>query len=281
MNVRPDTPVIRPVTVAVANAKGGVGKTSLVANLSGWMARAGHRVLAIDLDPQGNLAHDLGYLDRTDNGRRLFDVLRGNAEPATVHDVRPGLDVWCGGPHLARSVGALIPSTANPLVSVLSNVADLYDVVFIDCPPSLGPLIDAALLSADQLIVPVRADHASLHGLEMIGERFREVRTLNLDLQLLGVTIFDVSRSATALAVEVARSIQLGFDGANPRILPAIRRSERAAYDMRGSGRLAHEYAAAHPGSSSAANLAADYEALALETLTVLRHDPRFGDRSV
>lgn len=281
MKVRAERSMIPPVIVAVVNAKGGVGKTSLVANLAGWMARAGKRVLAVDLDPQGNLAHDLGYLDRTDNGRQLFEVLRGTAPPMTLHDIRPGLDVWCGGPRLARSVGMLIPRSANPLLDALTEVAGRYDVVFVDCPPALGPLIDAALLAADLLIVPVRADHASLHGLEMIGERFREVRPSSSGAELLGVTIFDVSRRATALPAEVARSIRVGFDGGHPRILSAIRRSERAAFEMRASGRIAQEYADAHPGSQSAANLAADYEALAiqvLEELEVIWRDRSLGE---
>ncbi len=270
MNACSEGSTIGPATVAIVNAKGGVGKTSLVANLASWMASAGHRVLAVDLDPQGNLAHDLGYLEQTDNGRHLLDALRGTGPPLTLREVRPGLDVWCGGPQLARSVGALIPRSDNPLTDALAAVAGRYDVVFVDCPPALGPLIDAALLAANLLIVPVRADHASLHGLEMIGDRFREVRPQSTGTELLGVTIFDVSRRATALPEEVARSIRLGFGGSNPRILPAIRRSERAAFEMRASGRVAHEYAAANPSSVSAANLAADYEALALQVLDVL-----------
>lgn len=264
----------RPFTIAVANAKGGVGKTSLVANLAGLLARAGRRVLAIDLDPQGNLAHDLGYLDRTDEGRHLLDLLHGSGPPLTVEDVRPGLDVWPGGPQLTRSVGSLIPLSDHPLGQALAEVEARYDVVLIDCPPSLGPLIDAALLTSDRLIVPIRADHASLHGLEMIGAKFREVQTVNPQLELLGVTIFDVSRAATALANEVARAVLSGFEGEQLRILPAVRRSERAAYEMRASGRLAHEYAAARASSEAAANLAADYEALAAQTMALISTVP-------
>jgi cellulose biosynthesis protein BcsQ len=272
-------PSIRPVTVAVANAKGGVGKTSIVANLAGRLALTGYRVLAVDLDPQGNLAHDLGYLDRTDHGQHLFGVLQGSSSPRALHGVRPRLDVWCGGPRLARSVGALIPLAANPLVGALAEVADRYDIVVVDCPPSLGPLIDAALLTADELIVPIRADHASLHGLEMIGDKFREVRQANPGLELLGVTIFDVSRGATALASEVARAIRQGFGGEELRILPAIRRSERAAFDMRASGRLAHEYAADQRSSVPAAKLADDYEALTESVVAYLRRAGRLGQR--
>jgi cellulose biosynthesis protein BcsQ len=203
------------------------------------------RVLAIDLDPQGNLAHDLGYRDRTDDGRNLIEVLRGTASPATLDGVRPGLDVWSGGKRLAQSVGLLIPSASHPLVGALATVADRYDAVFIDCPPSLGPLIDTALMAADRLIVPIRADHASLHGLEMIGERFREIGDVN-----------------TALAQQIALALYQGFDGGNVPILPSIHRSERAAFEMRAAGLLAHEYAERHLNSGPAAKLASDYESL-------------------
>jgi chromosome partitioning protein len=262
MLASPKQPSIHPLVFAVANAKGGVGKTSLVANLSGLLARSGLQVLAIDLDPQGNLAHDLGYRDRTDDGHNLNNVLRSTASPATLDGVRPGLDVWAGGKRLARSVGPLIPSTSHPLVGAIAAVAHRYDAVFIDCPPSLGPLIDTALMAADRLIVPIRADHASLHGLEMIGERFREIGEVNVGLDLLGVTIFDVSRGATALAREIALAVSQGFDGGNITILPSIRRSERAAFEMRAAGLLAHEYAERHPNSDPASKLSSDYQSL-------------------
>lgn len=259
----------RPIAVAVANAKGGVGKTSLVANLAGLAALSGLRVLAVDLDPQGNLAHDLGYLDRTDDGRSLQRVLRGVGDPETISGVRPNLDVWCGGKHLGASVGSLIP-TNQPLANAVARVGDQYDAVFFDCPPAMGPLVDAALLASDHLLVPVRADHASLHGLEMIGSKFREVRTVNCRLSLLGVVIFDVSKSATALADEVAKAVRAGFAGEQLEVLAAIRRSERAAYDMRGSGSLAHEYAIERPSSAPAANLAGDYASLAKDVILAL-----------
>lgn len=275
MLASPKQPSTHPLVIAVANAKGGVGKTSLVANLSGVLARSGLRVLAIDLDPQGNLAHDLGYRDRTDDGRNLIEVLRGTASPVTLDAVRPGLDVWPGGKRLALSVGPLIPSTFHPLVGALATVAHCYDAVLIDCPPSLGPLIDSALMAADRLIVPIRADHASLHGLEMIGERLREVGDVNVGLDLLGVTIFDVSRGATALAQEIALAVYQGFDGESVTILPSIRRSERAAFEMRAAGLLAHEYAEQHPSSQPAANLARDYESLSHPILAAIAGNVR------
>lgn len=232
-----------PTVISVANAKGGVGKTSIVANAAGIAALAGWQVLAVDLDPQGNLATDLGYQKHSDLGASLATTLRTAAPPQTIPAVRPGLDVWAGGPALsAAGSHPLIPEVAHPLAEAIRSTGTTYDFVFIDCPPALGPLVDAGLTGSQWLLVPIRADHASLDGLRMITERFREVKTINPDLELLGVTLFDVSRSATAIVREVSAVIRENFDDIVPRLLPAIRRSERSAFDMRRLGLLAYEY---------------------------------------
>lgn len=257
-----------PVVVAVANAKGGVGKTSIVANLAGIAAGQGRRILTIDLDPQGNLATDLGCKQRSDRGRSMADLLSGRGPVRVIRDVRPSLDMWAGGPELSAIVpGALIPMADDPLAEAIAATTDEYDIVFVDCPPTLGPLVDAGLGAAQLLIVPVRADHASLDGLNLIGDRIRTVRERNPDLELLGVVLFDVSRNATALVRDVATALKRDLAGLKPRPLPAIRRSERSAFEMRKAGHLAHEHASTTSGSPSE-NLAADYAALAADVLT-------------
>ncbi len=270
--ISPNIPANRPVTTAIANAKGGVGKTSIVANVAGQAALAGMRVLVIDLDPQGNLATDLGYKSSSDLGRSLAGLIRGVGMPETLRNVRDGLDVWAGGPNLVNSMlSTLIPERAHPLAAALAEVGDCYDAVFIDCPPALGPLVDTALVSADFLVVPVRADHASLDGLGLISERFTQSRTDNSGLELLGISVFGVSRSATALADELARALREGFPDIELRILPAVRRSERAAYEMRAHGLLANEYARHAPSQPAATSLAADYKALADRIMEAIR----------
>ncbi|MEM7288483.1 MAG: ParA family protein [Actinomycetota bacterium] len=257
-----------PVVVAVANAKGGVGKTSIVANLAGLASAGGRRVLTIDLDPQGNLATDFGCKHRSDDGRSLADLLSGRGAVRVVRQVRAGLDIWPGGPALSSIVpGALIPMADDPLAAAIAAETQDYDVVFIDCPPTLGPLVDAGLSAAELLIVPIRADHASLDGLNLIGDRIRTVRERNPGLELLGVVLFDVSRNATALVRDVADALNRDLAGLEPRPLPAIRRSERSAFEMRKAGRLAHEHAASAPTDSPATHLAADYAALAHDVL--------------
>jgi chromosome partitioning protein len=277
--------------IAVASAKGGVGKTSLTANLAGIAALAGWRVLAIDLDPQGNLATDLGYMRESDNGYELGETLRSAAPPRGLSQVRPGLDVWPGGQALSGGVRAsLIPETDHPLASAIASTGTHYDLVFIDCPPALGSLVDAGLSAARWLLVPVRADHASLSGLEMMAARFRELKaTSNPRLALLGVVLFDVSPQSTAIIREVSDEILVHLAGVAPLLNPPVRRSERSAFDMRRLGLLAHEYeelslaagavplaeriAAARRGesdarySAAASGLAADYFEIAKQVL--------------
>lgn len=258
--------------IAVANAKGGVGKTSIVANISGIAARVGWRVLAIDLDPQGNLATDLGFAARSDEGVSLAATLRGGGAPNTLRDVRPRLDVWAGGPALSSGIsGALIPQGQSSLSAALDSVRADYDLVVLDCPPALGPLVDAGLTAADYLLIPIRADHASLSGLQMISERCRQAQAINPRLTTLGITLFDVSRTATAVLREVVEAIREAFLDSEPTILPAVRRSERAAFETRRAGRLAGELAAAQPSEKAAANLARDYEELAAAVLSTVR----------
>jgi chromosome partitioning protein len=103
----------------VVNGKGGVGKTSLTANLAGLYAAAGYRTLAIDLDPQGNLGDDLGYLGAglSDNGAELVDALRARRAYRPLRDVRPGLDVLAGGPVLSElnsATSTVVTSAPTP-----------------------------------------------------------------------------------------------------------------------------------------------------------------------
>ncbi len=277
--------------IAIASAKGGVGKTSLTANLAGIAALAGWRVLAIDLDPQGNLATDLGYGRESDEGRELSETLRSATLPVGLSQVRPGLDVWAGGPVLTAGVRAsLIPESDHPLATAIAATGERYDLVFVDCPPALGPLVDAGLSAARWLVVPVRADHASLAGLEMMAARFRQMKAgVNPHLALLGVVLFDVSPQSTAIIREVSDEILVHLAGVAPLLDPPIRRSERSAFDMRRLGLLAHEYeersaeagqiplaeriAAARRGesdarySAAAAGLASDYFEIAKQVL--------------
>ena len=172
-------------TIAVLNGKGGVGKTSLTANLSGLFADAGYRVLAIDLDPQGNLGNDLGYVGAglSDGGAGLVAAGSTEGTPIILRDVRPRLDVVVGGESAPRSRRMLqsrrISARGGGVTSLAASIASVagdYDLTFIDCPPGNDVLQAGALEAARWVLVPTKTDDASRAGLREVARRFTEAR---------------------------------------------------------------------------------------------------------
>jgi chromosome partitioning protein len=280
--------------VAIANGKGGVGKTSLATTLAGLAAKTGYRILLIDLDPQGNVGEDLGYTGAGtgDNGSGLVASLASNTPlVVTLPQARAGVDVICGGERLDDLGGLLLARhsrgtdvadvLAGPLAELLERTDD-YDLVLIDCPPGEPNLQLLALGAAKWLIVPTRGDAASLKGMTRIAQRLVEARNRNPDLELLGVVLFDIASSATKVKREISAEITQALGGVAPLFESTIRHSI-AATNSRRQGLLIHEHAAqlegepfwqalkdgrkpSSPGSAPA--LAADYAALAHEILT-------------
>ena len=171
-------------SVVVANGKGGVGKTSLSAHLSGLAAAAGWSVLAVDLDPQGNLSRDLGYRDRSDDGKGLAAAVAiRDPSQFDIINVRPGLDVIAGGAQLRRTEIALAaerlidPAAVRVLGELLASLASSYQLIVFDTPPAItAALVDAAFACAGNLVIPSRIDEASIDGLEGTAERFAAAR---------------------------------------------------------------------------------------------------------
>jgi cellulose biosynthesis protein BcsQ len=285
-----------PRVVVVAQGKGGVGKTSLTANVAGLAAHAGHRVLAIDLDPQGNLARDLGY--PPGGGDDLLGALiAGGAAPVTS-GVRPRLDVIVGGPAVGDLLGIAFARAgrggrdlADLLESSLAPVVGDYDLILVDTPPGDRLLVEAAMATASYVLVPTRPDEASLDGLERVAERFAEARKRNEDLQLLGVCLFAVGSRAQRMTDETRATVQDVLGDAAPVFDTQIRHLESAAVDARRRGLLIHElenaaaddrrarFAALASGKThrglltrDAAGLASDYASLAHEMLTRIAH---------
>ena len=279
--------------VAIANGKGGVGKTSLATTLSGLAAVAGYRILLIDLDPQGNAGEDLGYTGAglgDDGGGVVASLAGGSPLTVTLPQARPNVDVICGGERLDDLAGLLLArhrrgggvtdSLAEPLAALLAD--NDYDLVVIDCPPGEPLLQLLALGAARWLIIPTRGDAASLKGMTRIAQRLVEARTHNPDIELLGVVLFDVPNAATRLKREITAEITQALGGVAPLFQHTIRHSI-AANDARRRGLLIHEHAAelegepfwqalragrrpTSPGSAPA--LATDYAELAHEILT-------------
>ena len=144
-------------TVAVANQKGGVGKTTTTANVAAWLAKCGANVLVIDLDPQGNLTSSLG-VDRASLQQSSYELLVGQSSVAevTLPEIRPGLDLIAARPDLAGAEVelAMLERKESQLRRSMASQADFYDAIFIDCPPSLGLLTINALSASDFVIDP-------------------------------------------------------------------------------------------------------------------------------
>src|SRR5690242_746898 len=198
--------------VAVANQKGGVGKTTTTINLAASIASRGHRVLLVDFDPQGNASSGVGYpRDRVEH--TIYDALVGSVAIAEV--VRPTeLPSLFVVPATTDLVGAEIELIGAErrerfLADALAPVAASYDYVMIDCPPSLGILTLNALVAADGVVVPMQAEYFALEGLSALTATIEKVRAAyNPHLAIDGVlfTMFDGRMNlANQVRAEVAK----------------------------------------------------------------------------
>ncbi|MFM9108005.1 MAG: ParA family protein [Chloroflexota bacterium] len=198
--------------VAFANQKGGVGKTTTAVNTAVHFARDGHRVLLVYMDPQGNATSSLG-IGKDPDARSTYDLLTGEASLADVlvRDARPGLDLVPASPSLAGAEVELVGAERRErrLEEALSAALTGYDVVLIDCPPSLGLLTVNALTAARAVVVPIQCEFLALEGLGQLIQTIDLVkRSLNPPLDVAGVlmTMYDARTRLSAHVVEEVRS---------------------------------------------------------------------------
>jgi chromosome partitioning protein len=192
--------------IAFANQKGGVAKTTTTLNLAAAFAERGHRVLCVDMDPQGNLTMSQG-IDPDTLEQSMFDVL--------VHDLsirevirRREIDVACASIDLAGAEIAMSTKIGRErsLTKALHTVREDYDWVFVDTPPSLGLLTVNALTAANQVIVPVQCEYLSMRGLLQLQNTLAMIReNLNPDVQIAGIlpTMVDTRTLHAKEALEI------------------------------------------------------------------------------
>ncbi len=207
-------PIVLPRVLAIANQKGGVGKTTTAVNLGAALAELGFRVLVIDLDPQGNATTGLGISHRNVEGS-IYDVIMNDVpiedcvEPTAVKN----LFVVPATIDLAGAEIELVPAFSRELKlrRAIQAARDDYDFVMIDCPPSLGLLTVNGLAAADDVIVPIQCEYYALEGLGQLLRNLTLVKTnLNPPLDLRGIvlTMYD---ARTKLAEQVEKEVRDHF----------------------------------------------------------------------
>ncbi len=202
--------------IAIANQKGGVGKTTTCVNLVASLAAVRRRVLLIDLDPQGNATMGCG-VDKRALAVDPCDVLLGEVEPAAalVRVMPAGFDLLPANDDLTAAEVRLmdVERRERRLIEVLAAVRGNYDFVFIDCPPALNMLTINALTAARGVIVPVQCEYYALEGLSSLMDTLARIReTVNPKLELEGLlrTMYDARNN---LANEVSEQLKLHFGG--------------------------------------------------------------------
>ncbi|MBW1760032.1 MAG: ParA family protein [Deltaproteobacteria bacterium] len=241
--------------VAIANQKGGVGKTTTAVNLGASLAVAEQRVLLVDLDPQGNASTGVGCSPGDEDQEGSYELLLGEVETADViyETEMPYLHVISATQDLVGAERDLlqVDDSATRLRVALDAVRDDYDFIIVDCPPSLGMLTINALTAADIVMVPLQCEYYALEGLSQLVGTIERVRaSVNEHLEIHGVvlTMFD---SRNNLANEVAAEVRRHFHVYDTIIPRNVRLAEAPSH-----GKPVILYDASSRGSYTYLNLA-------------------------
>lgn len=197
--------------IAIANQKGGVGKTTTTINLSACLAEQGKKVLTIDMDPQGNTTSGLG-IDKNNLEKTVYELILGECtvEECRIQNVLENLDVLPANVELSGAEIELIGIDKKEftLRNALESIRDSYDFVLIDCPPSLSMLTINAMTTADSVLVPIQCEYYALEGLSQLIHTIHLIQErLNPYLEIEGV-IFTMYDARTNLSLEVVENVK-------------------------------------------------------------------------
>jgi len=235
MESAPEIASGRGVIVCIANQKGGVGKTTTAISLAAGLARFGARVLLVDLDPQGNASTGLGIRIEEGEASTYGVLVDGDALLSAVRETEiPGLWLLPSSLDLAGAEVELVPafSREHRLERALEDVDGRFDIVLVDCPPSLGLLTINGLVAADEVLVPIQCEYYALEGLSQLLRTVELVaENLNRHLRIGGValTMFDARTNLSQQVVEEVREHfgELTYSTVIPR---SVRLSEAPSF---------------------------------------------------